>query len=457
MMRTSTLWIVAVFSVFFLLAGCGDEDADAEQNHDLGDNNAQQEDANQDDDDDPDGNNGGANNSEDADDDDEEDDESVDDDDGDDENSDDPPEEEEEGPWADLPPEPWNTQEAGPFEVAYRYEGFDYTPRAEDETREVGLSIWYPTFEDDGDHARYADWFHQPGVWQDAEPALRDPAPVLIFSHGNGGISTQSFFFTEYFASHGWIVISPDHTGNTFLDMEGGGINLESAVYRPQDLTQALDYVLQFPDDDPLSGYFSDKIAVSGHSFGGYTTLAIAGATFPVDELVAGCDSGEIDDAFCQIFSDQHMEVFRDGFLDPRIQAAIPQTPGGAAVMADGLDEIDIPVFMWTAAGDITLPNHEEGDPLWEGLAGEHDVRIDAEATGHFTFSNMCDLVGDFVGQVADDGCGEEFMEPEVIHPLINTYSHEYLRYHLLGEEDSGEWFSTDHTPLHENLNFSFK
>ena len=452
MIRNTAPWFIALVSALVIAAGCGDDNGEQDQDNDISENNiAENQNDDENNDGDPEENNDTANNDQPANNDEPADNTNQQ------PNNDEEPanNSEDDGPWADLPAEPWDTQQDGPFEVGYRYESFDYTPRADDEVREVGLSIWYPTFEDDGDHARYADWFHHPGVWQDAEPALREPAPVLIFSHGNGGISTQSFFYTEYFASHGWIVISPDHTGNTFLDMEGGGINLESAVYRPQDLTQALDYVLEFPDEDPLSGYFSDKIAVSGHSFGGYTTLAIAGAVFPVDELTSGCDSGEIEDAFCEIFTDGHQDVFRDGFLDPRIQAGIPQTPGGAAVLSEGLDEIDIPMLMWTAAGDTTLPNHEEGDPLWEALDGEHDVRIDAWATGHFTFSNMCDLIP--IDAVQDDGCGEEFMETHVIHPLINVYSHEYLRYHLLGEEDSADWFSPDHTPLHENLNFSFK
>ena len=364
---------------------------------------------------------------------------------------------EEPTPWDALPPRPWDSSAHGPFQVSYRYDSLSYLPRGDgEEERELKLSIWYPTFDEEGFMAFYNGLLNRPGIFEDAEPALREPAPVMVFSHGNGGISTQSYFWTEYLASHGWIVISPDHTNNTAFDNEGS-INFRSAVYRPQDLTASLDYMLELPDEDPLAGYLSDKIAVSGHSFGGFTTLAISGATFPVDQLLAACDDGQISQGMCEIFTDSHMEVFREGFLDPRIQVAIPHTPGGADVMGEGLVDIEIPVLMWTAERDATLPNEEEGDRLWAGLAGEHDVRVDVIDTGHFTFSNMCTLVGDAVPQVANDGCGADFMDTELFFPLVNQYSMEFLRLHLKGDADAGAWFDPGHEPLHENLVFSFK
>jgi predicted dienelactone hydrolase len=51
---------------------------------------------------------------------------------------------------------------------------------------------------------------------------LRDGVyPLPLFSHGNGGLRMQNAFWCEHMASHGYIVMSPDHTGNcavTFID-----------------------------------------------------------------------------------------------------------------------------------------------------------------------------------------------------------------------------------------------
>jgi Platelet-activating factor acetylhydrolase, isoform II len=35
--------------------------------------------------------------------------------------------------------------------------------------------------------------------------------PLVLFSHGNGGIRFQSFFFAAHLASHGYVVVTPDH------------------------------------------------------------------------------------------------------------------------------------------------------------------------------------------------------------------------------------------------------
>src|SRR5439155_87759 len=54
-------------------------------------------------------------------------------------------------------------------------------------------------------------------------PAFRNvarapgPFPLVLFSHGNGGIRFQSLFLCAHLASHGYVVASPDHRGDTFV------------------------------------------------------------------------------------------------------------------------------------------------------------------------------------------------------------------------------------------------
>ena len=54
-------------------------------------------------------------------------------------------------------------------------------------------------------------------AYLDAEPALGGPWPIILFSHGNQGIKEQSFFLTEHLASHGYLVVAPDHQYNTAI------------------------------------------------------------------------------------------------------------------------------------------------------------------------------------------------------------------------------------------------
>ena len=42
--------------------------------------------------------------------------------------------------------------------------------------------------------------------------------PVIVHSHGWEGHAGNSAFMMRHFASHGWVAVAPDHTGNTLTD-----------------------------------------------------------------------------------------------------------------------------------------------------------------------------------------------------------------------------------------------
>lgn len=336
-----------------------------------------------------------------------------------------------------LPDRPWSVREPGPFRIGSRvFEEPSFVPRAESDPRRVRFRIWYPTTETEGLPSRYAR-----GLLARRE-AIRDASiaaeagerlPLLLFSHGNSGLAEQNWFMMEFFASHGWIVASPDHAQNTFFDT-GGAINLRSAVHRPQDMSFILDMLLDMPEDDPLHGRVDpDAIAISGHSFGGFTSLAITGATFAVDELIAICEDPAQSSRFCDIVDEEAwIDVFRQGFLDERIGVSIPLTPGGHDAFRGGESAIRIPTLLMTGARDATLPNAQEGDPIWENMRGPDHMRLDFLDAGHFTFSNMCEIFGTVV---ENDGCEADFMPFPDAYLAINAYTLAFARFHLFGDD----------------------
>lgn len=335
-----------------------------------------------------------------------------------------------------LPPEPWDIRAKGPYTVGFRTESLTYKAAPEDNDRTIKLVMWFPSTQATGlRRAKYLGAINRPGVWTDVPPAAGGAMPVLVFSHGNGSLGEQNYFMAEHFARHGWLVIAPYHTNNTIYDNEGS-INFRVAPYRPQDISATIDWLLERPAQDPLHKRAdADKIALSGHSFGGFTTLATTGATFAVDPIIAACEAGSIDSRYCTIFpTPESVQLFRDGFVDPRIKVGIPQTPAGASVFLEGLAQVRIPTLLLTGGRDQSLPNDEEGDPIWAGLpALGHNIRVDLPNAGHFTFSNMCDIVPN-ASLVRDDGCGPDFLPVETAYDIINTYSMAFLRRHLLGD-----------------------
>src|SRR5262245_40894822 len=80
---------------------------------------------------------------------------------------------------------------------------------------------------------------------RDGTPAAGGPWPLVIFSHGYGGVRFQSFFLTEQLATHGFVVAAPDHPGNTMADLIlGGGDATQSSIDRPLDVLFVLEKML---------------------------------------------------------------------------------------------------------------------------------------------------------------------------------------------------------------------
>lgn len=312
-----------------------------------------------------------------------------------------------------LDPLSWPVDRAGPYRVGYRTFPHTYTPRGSTTPRTIPLHVWYPTLVAEGRNPTYALIFNDRNSYIDAPPAA--PAyprgyPVHVYSHGDRGFGPTSAFLMRYFASHGWICVAPDHTGNTLLDSpEPRPIQLY--YWRSLDVSAALDAVTNLPATDPLAGRLDTRTAVlSGHSFGTHTTWASAGATFDLDALRPQCTTA----SHCQ---DSDLAEFRRGVGDPRFVAVMP------------------------LAGSIRRE--------WFGPAGHESVRVPV-----LSMSGSADPVGadvqfmttagvDLTWVEVRDGCHQFFalgqcprIDDSLQAPIVGTYALAFARRHLLSDPD---------------------
>ena len=98
--------------------------------------------------------------------------------------------------------------------------------------------------------------------------------PVVIISHGGGGNPLLYRDLAVHLAKNGFIVSLPEHPGNNRQDnsLENTTENLE---YRPRHLRLCADAVMA--EAKLKDSVLKDKIALIGHSLGGYSALAAAG------------------------------------------------------------------------------------------------------------------------------------------------------------------------------------
>lgn len=318
----------------------------------------------------------------------------------------------------------WDLGKAGPFGVGYRSWAHTYVPAPGDPTRTIGINLWYPSAQTSGDKAVYMDWWPSEVAVVDAKPTSPvspNGYPVLVYSHGYSGFGGSSPWLPEHFASHGWVVIAPDHTGNMLPDNEAPK---PSALWwwRARDVSAAIDEVTANTAKAGLAGKpLTNKVVLAGHSFGGYTTWCLAGAKFDLPVLQAACKAGKGLGGAC---TDHDLAQYAKGLGDPRVVAALPLMPGSGDAKwftNGGMGAIHIPVLLMTGDKD----GGHEGAPTWQAMQGmasiAHSAWLDVHLGCHQLFGlGMC-------GDVPKEDAAK----------IGRTYTLAFARKWLLG--DSGQ------------------
>jgi predicted dienelactone hydrolase len=219
----------------------------------------------------------------------------------------------------------------GPYGVAVSR----YTWKDDRRDREVPVKIYYPA--------------------QDA-----GPFPVIIFSHGLGGSREGYEYLGRQWASHGYVSVHLQHPGSDravwenswskLLALWQAAHNLQNSLNRPLDVSFALDQLEKLnQSESPLQGRLDlSRVGAAGHSFGAYTTMAIAGQVY-------GRPGGR--------------EI---SLADPRIKAAIPMStpvPRKKDNPTQAYAKITIPCLHMTGTRDDS--------PIGETRAGERRVPFD--------------------------------------------------------------------------------
>ncbi len=269
--------------------------------------------------------------------------------------------------------------------------------------RKLPVEVWYPAKVAPGAKAAtYASGIATSpfGAVRDTAPA-EPPAgskgfPLVIFSHGNGGIREQSVFLTEWLARYGFVVASPEHVGNSIFSMDEK-LTAVMPLWRPLDVMATVDHLAKAPSGaDPafFTGLVdTSKYAMMGHSFGGFTTLAIAGLKVRVPpQFNLDCTGDTPPQPVCD-------EVAKMGpqpwdLHDDRCVVGVPLAPAGYGwQMLDHLDGSEKlpPLVIMGATGDTLTPSGTEQQPVYDDLPGAGALLL-IKGSNHYIFSDICAL-----------------------------------------------------------------
>ena len=346
------------------------------------------------------------------------------------------------------PPDPLS---AGPFPVGVTTTVFIDTKRTDNFTKQprtLVTEIWYPA----ANEARrmpknkYSDFI--PGgitpvtdelitkayrmnaaqmdktYWNVAvrnAPVRNGRFPVVVFSHGNGGTRNQNTFWCDYLASHGYIIVSADHTGNarfTIIDEKPvlfqGGERNNSATDRPLDVRFLLDQMIKWDKgaDKRFKGRIdTERAAVAGMSFGSFTAHWVS----------------------------DH---------DPRFKAVIAMSGAPASHT-----NLTVPSLRMLGTEDRTL-----GVPGNNAIRDNHakhtgpSYLLELKNGGHYSFTDMFKInksFGDGVGagKRRDTNEAFEFTDMETTYKIINSYSVAFLGYYLKGEKEYASFLNANPWP----------
>ena len=230
--------------------------------------------------------------------------------------------------------------------------------------RKLPTLVWYPA------DANGADV---------AVASTGKPFPLVIFGHALGAPANQSTQYTTHLASHGYVVAAPAFPLMT-LGAPGGDTVADTAS-QAGDVSFAIDTFLGFSADatNRFAGAVdADRIAVTGHSGGGITTLVV---------------------------------TYDAGVRDPRIKAAIPLAPPSCWFQAGWFGAVTVPLLILQGDADRLVDIDANARAIY-GRANAPKSLVRIVGGNHIGFS-------DFGQQIDDRAVCSIFPDPTSLNAGI--------------------------------------
>ncbi len=298
----------------------------------------------------------------------------------------------------------------------------------------VTVALFYPT-QVAGRTVPMGPW--QPRVTPGAPVAAAPLRGLILISHGTGGHELGHHNLATRLAADGYLVAALRHPGDNWEDRS----MITSGRYfseRPRQVSRVLDALLASPDWGPRVP--AGRIGAVGHSAGGYTVLALAGAQAEPARAAQHCRTVRDDPGFCSLGKlparDQPAPAapataaaaplqaagaVQDGPLvavaDPRISAVVAMAPMAVVFTPASLRAVSVPVRLLVAGRDAVLTGAYHGGYVAAHLPSAQASTV--PGAGHFAF--MAQPVWPLPSEAGDAAANPEGFDRVAYHATLEN------------------------------------
>ncbi|NER36728.1 MAG: alpha/beta fold hydrolase [Oscillatoria sp. SIO1A7] len=300
--------------------------------------------------------------------------------------------------------------------------------------------------------------------------ANSEQQPLVVMSHGLGGDRKFLTYLARHLAARGITVASLEHPGSNrdwaenlplttnFREL----LSPKEFIDRPGDISFLLDELenLSQSRNRDWPEFNTKKVVAVGHSFGGYTVLALAGARLSFKELGKFCQNRIIPNRApagwleCAALGGKSRPP---QLRDRRIVGAIALNPVAGHIFGRrGLSEVATPVLVLANTEDAWAPAISHQMQPFMHLS-EPKYLVTSFAGSHFSATDP-----DFINPLNTDNYLELEHKPEKTEPLrqfvsgislafVKQFGSESKRYQPFLTPAYAQYFSTADLPLRLN------
>jgi predicted dienelactone hydrolase len=362
----------------------------------------------------------------------------------------------------------------GPYAVGFR----ELEAPATEGEPAIKVKVWYPAAGDGAGAPPALDYDIdlKPADWQAFEPsivrghAVRDAPfdadggarPLVVFSHGYSVNPEWYAELVEHYASKGFVVLAPEHAEADWM------LAAEASFARPRDVSRTLDLAeAQAAPGGTLEGLIDvGSVGVVGHSYGGYTALAIAGARFdlaPFEERCAALAPEDPKTFFCAPFLGNAEEMASLAGLrdvpsglwpaqgDPRVDAIIPIAGDAYLFNAAGLASVTMPMMAIGGTMDTGTPWEWGAQLSYDHVSSADRSLIAFEGADHMIPMEPCEnmpFVSQFPELYQQAICQDPAWDKAEARRWIRHYSTAFLLDVLAADADAHAALLPDSAPV---------